>query len=171
MRYYKCSTRKKDSTKCHKAPIRKEILEQIIVDVTVKVLDNPETIDLIADRVLEAHENRLRDTAVINILEAERDRIRKALDNMLHAVEQGIITSSTKQRIEELEAALEMAEGMVLIERSKDKVQITHADIKKFIRKALKKEPRLTIKLLVKEVILYDGKVEIYNNCIDKKGD
>ena len=81
------------------------------MDTTVKVLDNPETIDLIADRVLEAHENRLWDTAVINILEAERDRIRKAL----------------------------------------------------------KKEPRLMIKLLVKEVILYDDKVEIYYNCIDKK--
>ena len=33
-----------------------------------------------------------------------------------------------------------------------------------------KKEPRLMIKLLVKEVILYDDKVEIYYNCIDKKG-
>ena len=153
----------------HKAPIHKEILERLIVDATVKVLDNPETIDLVADRVLEAHDKRLRDTAVINILEAERDRIRKALDNMLYAVEQGIITSSTKQRIEELEAALEVAEGKVLIEKSKDKVQITHADIKKFIRKALKKEPRLMIKLLVKEVILYDDKVEIYYNCIDKK--
>ena len=170
VRYYKCSTRKKDSTKCHKAPIRKEILEQLIVDATVKVLDNPENIDLVADRVLEAHDKRLRDTAVINILEAERDRIRKALDNMLHAVEQGIITSSTKQRIEELEAALEIAEGKVLIEKSKDKVQITQADIKKFIRKALKKEPRLMIKLLVKDVILYDDKVEIYYNCIEKKG-
>ena len=89
---------------------------------------------------------------------------------MLHAVEQSIITSSTKQRIEELEAALEVAERKVLIEKSKDKLQITHADIKKFIRKALKKEPRLMIKLLVKEVILYDDKVEIYYNCIDKKG-
>lgn len=49
-------------------------------------------------------------------------------------LEQGIITSSTKQRIEELDAALEVAEGKVLIERSKDKIQITHADIKKFIR-------------------------------------
>lgn len=38
------------------------------------------------------------------------------------------------------------------------------------IRKALKKVPRLMIKLLMKEVILYDDKVEIYYNCIDKKG-
>ena len=169
VRYYKCSTRKKDSTKCHKTPIRKEILEQLIVDVTLKVLNNPQTIDAIADRVFEAHEKRLDDTSVIHILEAERDKIRKALDNMLSAVEQGIITSSTKQRIEELEAALEVAEGKVLVEKSKNKVQLTPADIKKFILKALKKEPRLMIKTLVKEVILYDDKVEVYYNCIDKK--
>lgn len=43
------------------------------------------------------------------------------------------------QRIEELEAALEVAEGKVLVERSKDKVQITLADIKKYNFKALKK--------------------------------
>ena len=169
VRYYKCSTRKKDSTKCHKTPIRKEILEQLIVDVTLKVLSDPQTIDTITERVFEAREKRLADTSVISILEGERDRIRKALDNMLNAVEQGIITSSTKQRIEELEAALEVAEGKVLAEKSKSKVQITPADIKKFIIKALKKEPRLMIKTLVKEVILYDDKVEIYYNCIDKK--
>ena len=50
---------------------------------------------------------------------------------------------------------MEVAEGKVLVERAKDKVQLTGADIKKFIRKALKKEPRLMIKLLVKEIILW----------------
>ena len=74
-----------------------------------------------------------------------------------------------KQRIEELDAALEVAEGKVLVEKSKSKVQLTPADIKKFLLKALKKEPRLMIKLLVKEVILYDDRVEVYYNCIDKK--
>ena len=149
--------------------IRKEILEQLIVDVTLKVLNDPATIDTITERVFAAHERRLADTSVVNILEAERDKIRKALDNMLNAVEQGIITSSTKQRIEELEAALEVAEGKILVEKSKDKVQITPADIKRFIMKALKKDPRLMIKLLVKEIILYNDKVEVYYNCIDKK--
>lgn len=169
IRYYKCSNRKRNSSNCPKSIIRKEILEQLIVDVTIKVLNNPETIDTITERIFEAHKKRLEDMSVINILEAERDKLRKALDNMLRAVEQGIITSSTKQRIEELEAALEVAEGKILVERSKDKVQITPDDIKRFIFKALKKEPRLMIRLLVKEVILYDDRVEVYYNCIDKK--
>ena len=35
---------------------------------------------------------------------------------------------------------------------------------------ALKKEPYSMIRLLVKEIVLYDDKVEIYYNFIGKKG-
>ena len=169
IRYYKCGTKKKDTRLCRKAPIRKEIFEQLIVDTTVKVLDNPETLDLITAKIFEAHEQHLEDTSVLNILEAERNNIRKALDNMLNAVEMGIITSSTKQRIEELEVQLEAAESKVLVEKSKSKVQLTPNDIKKFINKALKKEPLIMIRLLVDKIVLYDDKVEVYYNCIDRK--
>ncbi|MBQ7347611.1 MAG: recombinase family protein [Clostridia bacterium] len=169
IRYYKCGLKKKDTTLCHKAAIRKEVLEQLVVDTTVTVLDNPETIDFITARIFEAHEQKLKETSVLNLLEAERNKLRKALDNMLDAVAQGIITSSTKQRIEEIEAALVIAEGKVLAEKAKSQVQITPADIKRFICKALKKEPYSMIRLLVKEIILYDDKVEIYYNFIDKK--
>lgn len=31
------------------------------------------------------------------------------------------------------------------------------------------KKPQLMIRLLVKEVVLYDDRVEVYYNCIDKK--
>ena len=170
MRYYKCGRKKKDTTLCHKSSIQKDVLEQLIVDTTVEVLDNPETIDCLTARIFEAHEQRIKDTSVLNILEAERNKLRKALDNMLDAVAQGIVTSSTKQRIEEIEASLEMAEARLLAEKAKNKVQIMPADIKKFIYKALKKEPYSMIRLLVKEVILYDDKIEIYYNFIDKKG-
>jgi len=169
MRYYKCGLKKQDTRLCRKKSIRKEIIEQIIIDTTIKVLDSAETVDLITAKIFEAHEKRLRDTSVLSLLEAERDKLKKALDNMLDAVAQGIVTSSTKKRIEDLEAALEVAEGKLLTEQAKNKIQISPADIKRFIFKALKKEPRLMIRLLVKEVILYDDKVEVYYNFIDKK--
>lgn len=169
MRYYKCGLKKQNTKNCRKKSIRKEILEQLIIDTTIKVLDNPETIDLITSKIFEAHDKRVKDTSVLSLLEAERDKLRKALDNMLNAVEQGIVTSSTKKRIEELEAALETAEGKVVFERAKSKIQITPADIKRFIYKALKKEPYFMIRLLVKQIKLYDDKVEIYYNFIDKK--
>ena len=88
---------------------------------------------------------------------------------MLNAVEMGIITSSTTQRIEELEAQLEAVESKVLVEKSKFKVQLTPNDIKKSINKALKKELLVMIRLFVNKIVLYDDKVEVYYNCIDRK--
>ena len=170
IRYYKCGTKKKDCTTCQKSTIRKEVLEKLVLDITLKVLNNEETLELITSKIFEAHEQHIKDTSMINILEAERDSVKKALDNMLAAVEQGIITASTKKRIEELEESLEIAESKVLIERAKSKVQLTPNDIKKFIFKALKKEPLPLIRALIKQIIIYDDKIEIYYNYTEKKG-
>ena len=57
----------------------------------------------------------------------------------------------------------------MLIERAKSKVQLTPNDIKKFIFKALKKEPLPLIRTLIKQ-IMYDDKIEIYYNYTEKKG-
>lgn len=58
----------------------------------------------------------------------------------------------------------------MLIERAKSKVQLTPNDIKKFIFKALKKEPLPLIRTLIKQIIMYDDKIEIYYNYTEKKG-
>lgn len=39
----------------------------------------------------------------------------------------------------------------------------------KFLRKAVKNEPKQMLKLLIKKIILYDDKVEIYFNYVDNK--
>ena len=64
---------------------------------------------------------------------------------------------------------MEIIEGKILIEKSKEKSSITKEDIIKFISKCIKKEPLQMIKLLVKEIILFDDKVEIHYNYINKK--
>ncbi len=167
MRYYKCSGRKRLRA-CHKQAMRKNDLENIVVDTTLKVLDKPGNIDLIVDKIFEANQHRSADTSIHNLLVAEQQETRKALDNMLRAVEQGIITTSTKQRIEELEAKLDVIAGKIAFEEAKNKVILTKTDIKRFFNKAIRKEPLQMIRLLIKEIILYDDRIEIYYNYIDK---
>ena len=169
VRYYKCGLKKSNAKLCHKSPIRKEVLEQLIIDTTKEVLNNPKTLDLITTKIFEAREQRVKDISILNLLEDEQKKLQKALNNILNAIEQGIITNSTKQRIEELETALEIANEKVLLERSKNKIQLSPTDIRNFISKAINKEPHLMIRLLIKEIILYDDKVEVYYNFIDKK--
>ena len=88
---------------------------------------------------------------------------------MLDAVEKGIITSSTKQRIENLENKLEDIDTKILLEKSHSKVLLTAKEVAAYIKMALKKEPKNMIKLLIKEIILYDDRVEIYYKHTDRQ--
>jgi len=167
-RYYKCRSRK-TSKSCKKENIRKEIFENIVVDTTIKVLDNPENLNLLADKIITAQKSRIEDTTILNILKDEQNSTQKAIDNLLSAIEQGVVTPTTKRRLEELELKLDNINEKLLSEQSKNKTSLTRTDILKFLKKGLKKEPRLLIQQLIDKIILYDDKVEIYYNYIDGK--
>ena len=84
----------------------------------------------------------------------------------------GIITNSTKTRIEELEHELEEINLKIAKEKSYRRSLITKEDIISFVKTSLKKNPQTMIKYLIKEIVLYDDKIEIYYNYTDsyKKG-
>lgn len=167
-RYYKCTNRKKNAA-CDKLPIRKELFEQIVIDTTMKLFDNQDNLNLIADRILLTHNKRLVDDSKLSILAKEKMEYQKSIDNLISCMEKGIVTNSTKKRLEDLELIVEQIDEKMAIEKTKQKVQITRDDIFKFIKTALKKSPQLMIKLLVKNIILYDDKMEITYNYVDKK--
>ena len=168
-RYYKCFGRKNAGNGCQKETIRKETLESLIVDTTLKFFEDKLNLSFIADKILELHQKRVADTSVLNILLEEKASLTKSIDNILDAIAEGYRSSKTKEKLEEFEAKLDIVEGKILIEKAKEKSAISKEDIIKFISKCIKKEPLQMIKLLIKEIILFDDKVEIYYNYIDKK--
>ena len=88
------------------------------------------------------------------------------------AIEKGIINSTTGKRMKELESKLEELEKKLLVEKSKVSVKLTEKDIREFFVQALNLEPKLLISYLVKEVRLFDDKVEIqFNSPINKSPD
>ena len=84
-------------------------------------------------------------------------------------MEQGIVTSSTKSRLVLLESKLEEVEGKIIIERTREKVSMKREDVIKFLRDAIRKSPKQLIRTLVKKVILYDDRIQIYYNYADRK--
>lgn len=133
------------------------------------MLDNPDSVNFIAEQIIAEREKILKDNSVINILEQERRELTKAIDNILLAIEKGIITNSTKQRLNELEDKLNTVKCKIAVEENETKFILTKQDIIKFLRKAVKNEPKQMLKLLIKKIILYDDKVEIYFNYVDNK--
>ena len=168
VRYYKCFTRKSGGG-CEKMPIRKDILEQIVVDTTLGVFCDTTTVFDFAERIMERHKQRVADNAMLNLLERERLETQRAIDNMMNAMEQGIVTSSTKSRLVYLENKLEEVDGKILIERTKEKVSMKREDVIRFLRDAIRKSPKQLIGTLVKKVVLYDDRIQIYYNFADRK--
>ena len=81
---------------------------------------------------------------------------------------QGICTKSTKQRLIELENQIDTLNDKIIEEKAKEKMQLTDDEIIAFVKKALKKAPRLLLQTLIKKVVLYEDKIEIYFNYTDR---
>jgi len=172
IRYYKCVGKRKNK-ECLLKPIRKELIEDLVVNAILSVLETNDMIQNIAKLVIEKHNKKIESNTILNLLKKEKDVIDGKINNILKAMENGIITSSTKKHLEELESQQREIEEKIVVECAKEKLQITENDIIKFIKVAINKKPQQMINLLVDEVKLYNDKIEIYfkYNKITSKDD
>lgn len=161
--YYKCGGRK-DRNGCTKKTLRKDELEQLVIDTTIKVLDNNDNLSAIADKIMAVHEAKMHDRSVLNLLLQEEQATQKAIDNMLTAIQQGIITDSTKKRMEDLEDKLQTVRQKILAEQATIENQLTKEKIIDYLKSGIKKKPQAMLNLLINKIILYDDKIEIHYN-------
>lgn len=168
IRYYACANRKRVKKKCKKQILRKDDLERLVVEVTTRVLSNTKNMDVLVDRILEMNERRAETNSTLVILNKEKADITRAIDNMVKAIEQGIVTNTTQTRLQELETQLDEIKAKLRIEDAKAKLKLTKPEILKFINKAIHKEPAAMIRLLVKKIVLFDDKIEIYYNMSER---
>jgi len=98
-RYYKCIGVKKHLG-CDKKSVKKDWIEDLVLMYIRKLIFDDELIEKLADRMMEelGKENTTLPLLRRNLAEAE-----KGIENMLNAIQMGIFTPSTKQRLEDLE--------------------------------------------------------------------
>ena len=164
--YYKCMGRKKMNI-CEKDIMPKEKLEQAILDATMQVFGTPDGISAIADEIIKIHEKRMHDRSVLTILMNERYAIKKTLANILKAIEQGILTATTKSRMDELEAQLSEVEDKIVVEQYKAQNQLKKEEVVEYLTHTIKQQPKLLIKNLIQKIVLYDDRFEIYYNYLN----
>jgi len=162
--YYKCIGIKKYHNNCIKETVRQDLLENFITETVIQQLQKPKNIDIVIKNLLEIQDNNGNSNETLNMLNKSKQQAKTSLDNIMRAVEQGIINNTTNNRMKELENQIEEFEKQILIEKSKLSIKITEQDIRKFYIEALKKEPLELINYLVKEVKLYNDKMEIKFN-------
>ena len=110
--YYKCSTAKHKKS-CPKKTVQKGLIEDLVVAETVKMLTDDSVVEYIADLVMELQTRENTDMPRYKTQLAETER---GIENVLDAIQQGIFNSSTKQRLDDLEAAKSDLEVKILQE-------------------------------------------------------
>ena len=170
--YYKCSGRKNKMSHCKKKTVRKETLESYVINATRSTVLVDDLIQYLANRVVEiqaADESNL----LLQSLQRQLKQVEKSLANLLRAVEMGIITETTRDRMVELE---NQKQGI--------KIDIARAEIKKPTLTAKQvqfwlnqfqdgsiDDPAFKIRLIntfIRSIVLFDDRVVItYNFCQD----
>ena len=166
--YYKCANAKRTKT-CKKKTVRKEWLEDLVVNETMKMIRDDDSIQSIVDAVMILQE---QENTVLPLLEKQMKDIENGIENLLNAIQAGVLTSSTKGRLEKLEAQQKELEIRIAEEKlAKPKVS---ADFVKFwltnFRKLdpnVKSHRETLINTFVNAVYLYDEKVLITFNYKD----
>ena len=116
--YYKCTKAKREHA-CKKKSERKDWIEKLVVRYTVQNVLTDENIALIAKRAMKIIEKESADTTYLDGLNAELKDVQKKIKNLVSAIEQGIITSATKDRLDELEQEKSDIEGRIAREEMK----------------------------------------------------
>ncbi len=97
-RYYKCNHSKQD--KCDKKTVKKEWLEELVLDEIKDLLSSDEVVEELADRVYELQQQE--DNAAASI-QTQLTGVETKLNNLVEAIAQGIYSSATKKALDELE--------------------------------------------------------------------
>ncbi len=102
--YYTCTTNKKNSKgeKCLKKNEKKNSIEDATVNFILNNFFNEEIIDLITAAISTAAHDENNSSDLISI-RSQIENTEKKINNIMSAIEAGIFTSSTQQRLKELE--------------------------------------------------------------------
>ncbi len=164
--YYKCVSVKKKRTECHKKPVKKEWIEDLVVRETMKIVMDDTAIEAIVSMLMDLQN---RESNSLPLYEQQLRETETAIQNMLNAIQQGILTKSTKARLEELEAAKDDLETRIACEKlAKPKISAEfmtfwlHRFRKMDVRQ--KSHRKMLIDTFVNAIFLYDDKMVITFN-------
>ena len=164
--YYKCVSVKKKRAECHKKPVKKQWIEDLVVDETMKMVMDDKAIEAIVSMLMDLQD---RDNVNVPLYEQQLREADTAISNLLNAIQQGILTRSTKERLEELENRRDELEAKLACEKlAKPKVSAEfmtfwlHRFRKLDVRQ--KSHRKMLIDAFINAIFLYDDKMVITFN-------
>ena len=173
--YYGCIKRKRERA-CDKKPVKKDWIEEQVVRLTREKVLADDVIKRIVDGAIRRQEaEREEELVVLRSLRSELADVRRGIRNIVAAIEQGIITSSTKERLDELE--LRRAELEAAIEETQaEEPEATREELTFWLERFRNGDPKdakyrdTFIDVFINAVYVYDDHLRIVINFTQDGG-
>ena len=160
-RYYKCHK----TSPCEQSKtIRKEVLEQAVTQSLKNLLSSEENFTLLVEKATDLHNGKIHDMTALKIAEKELASVEKSLSNLIAAIEAGMLTETTKERLLELETLKRELKERIAVEKSKEFKPIDKNKIIQYIMFVLSQPTSAMIDLLVQKVTLKNDTIDLYIN-------
>ncbi|MDR1563392.1 MAG: recombinase family protein [Oscillospiraceae bacterium] len=167
-RYYKCATAKSRKG-CKKKTVKKDWIEDLVIDEITEMLLDESNIQRIINEIMALQNS---DSVALPALKTQLDDTTKKIDNIMSAIEQGVFTSTTKERLEALEEAKKELEIDILQEElfrpyvSEDKIRFWIYKFRDGDMQDITHRQRL-VDSFVNAIYLYDDKIVFTFNYKD----
>ena len=168
-RYYKCAGAKR-RLGCHKKAVKKDWIERVAVQYTIQRVFQDDLIAQIADELVALQG---AEDSALPLLRRQLADTERGIENMLNAIQQGIFTSSTRQRLEELENLRAELKSSIL-QAELERPQYSREDIIQWISRFKGGDPndkayqRQIIDIFLNSIYVFDDKLVFTYNY--KKG-
>ncbi len=172
--YYSCLSRRRKRHKCNFKALNKQYLEDLVMHITWVVLCENATVSEIAKWVLKQHEKLNKQNDMLKSLENARLSAVKASNNLIAAIEQGIITEQTKIRLKELEAQISQLEFDIDQERQRSYTYLTQEKIEQYLKAVICGDiesvavRKFIVKNFIREILVYADKIIISFNFTEQ---
>lgn len=168
--YYACQGRRRRKNNCQKKNVQRDWIERHVVEVIKKYVLRD---DVLEDILVgyEALMERLQQDSSLASMQKELDDTKKSIANLMKAIEQGIITDTTKDRLFELEENKKELENLIRIEQTMERdysPELIRFYFQRFQQGDLdnREFQREIIKVFVQAIYLFDDHMTIVFNYV-----
>ena len=167
-RYYKCVS-VKNHKGCDKKTVKKDWIENLTLEMIKRIIFDDRMLDNLADEIIMYLG---QESTLLPQLRKQLKDCEKGIDNLLNAIQMGIFTPSTKERLESLEQQKEELQIRIAQEEiikppiDKDKILFWLHRFRKMDTTKLEHRKRL-IDSFVNAIYLYDDKIVFTFNYKD----
>ena len=172
--YYKCQSNKKKKGICTKRVVRRDMLEDYIIEKIEQYILQRKYIKTVAADMTANFNARITDDNSLSLLKREQAQNDKELQNTLAAIRMGIATASTKGMLEQLEEKKEQLAIEIAKLSSRKPKMIEVNDCADFLFSltaldfSVAENRALLFNRFVRRVELGNRKIRIFFNPVDK---